>query len=85
MQTYIFWNIMPCSPLNINGRRTHRYHLQGQRVSQARNQHEAGSTLRQGYGLKVFRNGMLRRIFGSKREEATRGWRKLYSEELYNL
>jgi hypothetical protein len=33
----------------------------------------------------VFENRMLKRIFGPKRDEATTGWRKLHSEELYNL
>jgi hypothetical protein len=28
---------------------------------------------------------MLRRIFGSKREEVTEGWRKLHNKELCNL
>jgi hypothetical protein len=28
---------------------------------------------------------MLRRIFGSKRNEMTGGWRKLHNEELHNL
>jgi hypothetical protein len=28
---------------------------------------------------------MLRRIFGSKRDEVTGGWRKLHNEELHNL
>jgi hypothetical protein len=28
---------------------------------------------------------VLRRIFGSKRDEVTGGWRKLHNEELYNL
>jgi hypothetical protein len=28
---------------------------------------------------------VLRRIFGPKRDEVTRGWRKLHNEELYNL
>ena len=28
---------------------------------------------------------MLRRIFGPKKDEVTRGWRKLHSEELHNL
>jgi hypothetical protein len=27
----------------------------------------------------------LRRIFGPKRVEVTRGWRKLHNEELHNL
>jgi hypothetical protein len=30
-------------------------------------------------------NRELRRIFGSKRDEMTRGWRKLHNEELHNL
>jgi hypothetical protein len=33
----------------------------------------------------VFENRVLRRIFGPKRDEETRGWRKLHSEELHNL
>jgi hypothetical protein len=28
-------------------------------------------------GLKVFENGVLRKIFESKREEVTEGWRNL--------
>jgi hypothetical protein len=30
----------------------------------------------------MFENRVLRRIFGSKRDEVTREWRKLYNEEL---
>jgi hypothetical protein len=30
-------------------------------------------------------NGVLRRIFGPKRDEETGGWRKLHNEELHNL
>jgi hypothetical protein len=33
----------------------------------------------------VFKERMLRKIFGPKREKATGGWRKLHNEELYNL
>jgi hypothetical protein len=29
--------------------------------------------------LRAFDNRALRRIFGSKRDEVTRGWRKLYN------
>jgi hypothetical protein len=29
--------------------------------------------------------GVLRRIFGPKRDEVTGGWRKLHKEELHNL
>jgi hypothetical protein len=34
---------------------------------------------------KVFKNRVLRRIFGSKREEVAGGWRRLHNEELRNL
>ena len=39
-------------------------------------------TCREGRRLKVFENRVLRRIFGPKREEVTREWRKRHSEEL---
>jgi hypothetical protein len=33
----------------------------------------------------VFEDRVLRRIFGSKRDEVRGGWRKLYNEALHNL
>jgi hypothetical protein len=33
----------------------------------------------------VFENRVLRRIFGTKRDEVTGGWRKLHNEELHDL
>jgi hypothetical protein len=33
----------------------------------------------------VFENRVLRRIFGTKREEVAGGWRRLHNEELHNL
>jgi len=33
----------------------------------------------------VFQNRVLRRLFGSKRDEVTGEWRKLYNEELNDL
>jgi hypothetical protein len=42
-------------------------------------------TLRQEHRLRVFENRVLRRIFGPQWYEVTRGWRKLYNEELHNL
>jgi hypothetical protein len=33
----------------------------------------------------VFENRVLRRIFGSKRDEVIGGWRKLHNEELHNF
>jgi hypothetical protein len=42
-------------------------------------------TLREEHRLRVFENGVLRRIFGPKRDEVTGEWRKLHNEELHNL
>jgi hypothetical protein len=42
-------------------------------------------TLREEHGLKVFENRVLRKIFGSKRNEVTGEWRKLQNEELSDL
>jgi hypothetical protein len=46
MNSLIFWDITPCSPLKVNWcfGRTCRLHLQGRRISQARNHHEAGTS-----------------------------------------
>jgi hypothetical protein len=41
-------------------------------------------TLREEYGLRVFENSVLRRIFGPKRE-VDRSWRKLHNDELHSL
>ena len=35
--------------------------------------------------MSVFENRVLRRIFGSKRDEVTGKWRKLHNEELNDL
>jgi hypothetical protein len=35
--------------------------------------------------LRVFENRVLRRICGPKRDEVTRGWRKLHNEQLRGL
>jgi hypothetical protein len=37
------------------------------------------------HSLRVFENGVLRGIFGSKREEVKGEWRKLHNEELNEL
>jgi hypothetical protein len=42
-------------------------------------------TLREEQRLRVFENRVLRRIFGSYRDEVTEEWGKLHSEELHNL
>jgi hypothetical protein len=36
-------------------------------------------------GLQVIENRVLRRIFGSKKDEIRGGWRELHNEELHNL
>jgi hypothetical protein len=41
--------------------------------------------LREELGLRAFENRVLRRIFGPKRDEVTREWRKLRNEELNDL
>jgi hypothetical protein len=43
------------------------------------------SMLREEHRLRVFENRVLRRICGPKRDEVTRGWRKLHNEELRSL
>jgi hypothetical protein len=42
-------------------------------------------TLREERRLRVFENWVLRRIFGSQRDEVTGEWRKLHNEELNDL
>ena len=47
---------------------------------------ETGSfTLREERRNRVFENRMLKRIFGPKRDEVIREWRKLHNEELNDL
>jgi hypothetical protein len=43
MKSTIFWDTTPCSPLNVNRRfgGTYRLHLQGRKISSARNQRES--------------------------------------------
>jgi hypothetical protein len=41
--------------------------------------------LREEHRLRVFENRVLRRIFGPKRDEVAREWRKLHNEELHNF
>jgi len=42
-------------------------------------------TLREERRLRVFENRVLRRIFGSNRDEVTGEWRKIHNEELRDL
>ena len=41
--------------------------------------------MREEYRLRVLENRVLRRIFGSKRDEVTGEWRKVHNEELNDL
>jgi hypothetical protein len=41
--------------------------------------------LREEHRLRVVENRVLRRIFGSKRDEVTGGWRELHNKELPDL
>jgi len=42
-------------------------------------------TLREERKVRVFENIVLRRIFGTKRDEVTREWKRLHNEELNDL
>jgi hypothetical protein len=42
-------------------------------------------TLKDECRLRVFENWVLRRIFGSRRDEVMGGWRKLHKTELHSL
>jgi len=42
-------------------------------------------TVREVHGLRVFENGVLRKIFGPRRENVPRNWRRLFNDELHNL
>jgi len=42
-------------------------------------------TLREERKLRAFENMVLRRIFGPRRDEVTREWRRLHNEELNDL
>jgi hypothetical protein len=42
-------------------------------------------TLSQEHRLRVFENRVLMRIFGPKRDEVTREWKKLHNGKLHNL
>jgi hypothetical protein len=42
-------------------------------------------TLREKHRLRVLENRVLRRIFGSKRDEVTGEWKKLHNGEPHNL
>jgi len=42
-------------------------------------------TMREERRLRVFENRLLRKVFGTKRDEETGEWRKLHNEELNDL
>jgi hypothetical protein len=42
-------------------------------------------TLREERRLRVFKNRVLRRIFGPQKDEVTGGWNRLHNKELYDV
>jgi hypothetical protein len=42
-------------------------------------------TVREEHRFRVLENRVLRRIFGPKREEVARGWRRLHYDELHKF
>jgi hypothetical protein len=42
-------------------------------------------TLSREHRLRIFRNTVLKKIFGHTEEDVTGNWRKLLTEEVYNL
>jgi hypothetical protein len=57
MKSTIFWDMTPCSPVNFNRRfgGTNPHHLQGRRISRARNQKVASRALKM-EAIFFFRN-----------------------------
>jgi len=41
--------------------------------------------LREEHRLRMYKNRVLKRIFGPNMEEVVGGWRRLHNEELHNL
>ena len=39
-------------------------------------------TLKEEHSLRMFKNGLLRKIIGPKRDRVTRSWRKLHSDRV---
>jgi hypothetical protein len=44
-----------------------------------------GLTLREEHTLRVFKNSVLRKIFGPKRDEVTQECRRLHNKEVYDI
>ena len=42
-------------------------------------------TLSRGHRQRIFRNTVLKKVFGRKKEDVVGNWRKLLTEEVYNL
>jgi len=42
-------------------------------------------TLKEGHGLRVFENRLVRRVFGPMWEKVAGIWRRLHNDELHNL
>jgi hypothetical protein len=73
---------MPCSPVNINRcfGRICRLHLQGRRVSQARNQRESRWQAEQSAGRNF---GLYRKQEGNGRHKVSSGWLECRTQRRY--
>jgi hypothetical protein len=95
IQAATFWNVMPHSVV-VGCQRFGGYfsiHLQGKNIKTYKTVilpvvlygcETWSLTLREEHRLRVFKNRVLRRIFGPKRKEDG-SWRKLHNDELHNL
>jgi hypothetical protein len=56
MKSTLFWDITPCSPVHVNRRfgETYRLHIQGRRISRARNQRKSRRFFHAGILLRLF-------------------------------
>jgi hypothetical protein len=76
METYIFWDIRPCSSMKGNRyfRRTYCLQLQGRKVSHARNQHKAAvaATTTATTNLRSLTQSVFQIIFFQERHDLIR-------------
>jgi hypothetical protein len=69
LKSAVFWDMTPCSPLNVNRRfwGTFRLNLQGRRISQARNQANSACYLFQtGFLITLFLDLKLEALYSSE-------------------
>jgi hypothetical protein len=88
MKSTIFWDITLCSPLNVNRRfgGTYRLHLQGRRISWARNQQSSACHLLSYWFLTrlILRPWRWRRYIPPKRRLTFNDYTALYPRRQYS-